>query len=231
MTKTSHSCDLNTCYMCRNCINDWIPAIATNRENFTLKKGQQLFKEGEAVTGIYFMYKGVVKVHKQWDQEKDLILRFAKQGDIVGHLGLGDTLTYPVSATAIEPGIVCYVKMDFFESSLNVNSQLTYKLMKFLANELQESEKRMRNLAHMPVKERIAQALLSLRNQFGLNADGYVDIELTRQDISSYASVVYETFFKVTQEFIQNNLIELDGKSFKLLNEDALKEITLSRKK
>ena len=217
--------------MCRNCINDWIPAIATNRENFTLKKGQQLFKEGEAVTGIYFMYKGVVKVHKQWDQEKDLILRFAKQGDIVGHLGLGDTLTYPVSATAIEPGIVCYVKMDFFESSLNVNSQLTYKLMKFLANELQESEKRMRNLAHMPVKERIAQALLSLRSQFGLNADGYVDIELTRQDISSYASVVYETFFKVTQEFIQNNLIELDGKSFKLLNEAALKEITLSRKK
>ncbi|HMG10669.1 MAG TPA: Crp/Fnr family transcriptional regulator [Mucilaginibacter sp.] len=217
--------------MCKNCLKDWLPAISANRENFILKKGQQLFKEGDDVTGIYFMYKGVVKVHKQWDQVKDLILRFAKQGDILGHLGLGDISTYPVSATAVEPGMVCYVKMDFFESSLNVNSQFTYKLMKFFANELQESEKRMRNLAHMPVKERIAQALLSLRNQFGLNADGYVDIELTRQDISSYASVVYETFFKVTQEFIQNNLIALDGKSFKLLNEDALKEITLSRKK
>ena len=231
MTKTTHTCDLNTCFLCKNCLKDWLPAISANRENFILKKGQQLFREGDDVTGIYFMYKGVVKVHKQWDQVKDLILRFAKQGDILGHLGLGDISTYPVSATAVEPGMVCYVKMDFFESSLNVNSQFTYKLMKFFANELQESEKRMRNLAHMPVKERIAQALLSLRNQFGLNADGYVDIELTRQDISSYASVVYETFFKVTQEFIQNNLIALDGKSFKLLNEDALKEITLSRKK
>jgi len=231
MTKTTNTCDLNTCFLCKNCLKDWLPAISANRENFILKKGQQLFREGDDVTGIYFMYKGVVKVHKQWDQVKDLILRFAKQGDILGHLGLGDISTYPVSATAVEPGMVCYVKMDFFESSLNVNSQFTYKLMKFFANELQESEKRMRNLAHMPVKERIAQALLSLRNQFGLNADGYVDIELTRQDISSYASVVYETFFKVTQEFIQNNLIALDGKSFKLLNEDALKEITLSRKK
>jgi CRP-like cAMP-binding protein len=231
MIKTNHTCDLNTCFLCTNCLKDWLPAVSANRENFILKKGQQLFKEGDDATGIYFMYKGVVKVHKQWDQEKDLILRFAKQGDILGHLGLGDISTYPVSATAVEPGMVCYVKMDFFESSLNVNSQFTYKLMKFFANELQESEKRMRNLAHMPVKERIAQALLSLRNQFGLNADGYVDIELTRQDISSYASVVYETFFKVTQEFIQNNLIALDGKSFKLLNEDALKEITLSRKR
>jgi CRP/FNR family transcriptional regulator len=231
MTKPAHTCDLNTCFLCRNSLKDWLPAIGAHKQNITLKKGQQLFKEGDDVTGIYFMYKGVVKVHKQWDQEKDLILRFAKQGDILGHLGLGDTSTYPISATAIEPGIVCYVEMDFFESSLNVNSQLTYKLMKFFANELQESEKRMRNLAHMPVKERIAQALLSLRNQFGLNEDGFVDIELTRQDISSYASVVYETFFKVTQEFIQNKLITLDGKSFKLLNEDALQEMTLGRKK
>jgi CRP/FNR family transcriptional regulator len=217
--------------MCRNSLKDWLPAIGANRENFVLKKGQQLFKEGDDVTGIYFVYQGIVKVHKQWDNEKDLILRFAKAGDIVGHLGLGDTSTYPISATAVEPAIVCYVKMDFFESTLNVNHQLTYKLLKFFANELQESEKRMRNLAHMPVKERIAQALLSLRKQFGLNTDGYIDIELTRQDISSYASVVYETFFKVTQEFIQNNLIELNGKSLKLLNEDALKEITLGRKK
>jgi CRP/FNR family transcriptional regulator len=224
-------CDLNTCFMCRNSLKDWLPAIGANRENFVLKKGQQLFKEGDDVTGIYFVYQGIVKVHKQWDNEKDLILRFAKAGDIVGHLGFGDTSTYPISATAIEPAIVCYVKMDFFESSLNVNHQLTYKLLKFFANELQESEKRMRNLAHMPVKERIAQALLSLRKQFGLNADGFVDIELTRQDISSYASVVYETFFKVTQDFIQNKLIELNGKSLKLLNEDALKEITLERKK
>ena len=226
-----NTCDLNTCFMCRNSLKDWLPAIGANRENFVLKKGQQLFKEGDDVTGIYFVYQGIVKVHKQWDNEKDLILRFAKAGDIVGHLGFCDTSTYPISATAIEPAIVCYVKMDFFESSLNVNHQLTYKLLKFFANELQESEKRMRNLAHMPVKERIAQALLSLRKQFGLNADGFVDIELTRQDISSYASVVYETFFKVTQDFIQNKLIELNGKSLKLLNEDALKEITLERKK
>lgn len=230
MTKTTHICDLNTCFLCRNCLKDWLPAIAANRENFVIKKGQQLFKEGDTVTGIYFVYKGIVKVHKRWDQEKDLILRFAKQGDILGHLGLADTASYPISATAIEPAIVCYVKMDFFESSLNVNNQFTYKLMRFFANELHESEKRMRNLAHMPVKERIAQALLSLKDQFGLNEEGYLNIELTKQDLSSYASVAYETLFKVTQEFLQNNLIAINGKSFKLINEQALQVLTLEKK-
>ncbi len=225
MKDSKYECDLKSCFLCSSCIPDWLPAIAAHKKNLSFKKGQEIFKEGDAVKGIFFVYSGKVKVHKRWDDDKELIIRFAKSGDILGHLGLGDDPVYPISATAVENVVICYVKIDFFESSLKVNPQFTYKLMKFFANALQESEKRMRNLAHMPVKERIAQALLSLRNQFGLNDEGYIAIELTRQDISSYAGVVYETFFKVTQEFIQNAWISIDGKSIRLLNELALTKI------
>lgn len=225
MKYNKKECDLKSCFLCTSCVNDWIPAIAAHKKNSVLKKGQVIFREGDPVVGIYFVFSGKIKVHKRWDDDKELIVRFAKDGDILGHLGLGNEPVYPVSATVIEPGLVCYIERDFFESSLNVNSRFTYKLMKFFANELQESEKRMRNLAHMPVKERIAQALLAIKHQFGINADGHLNIELTKQDISSYAGVAYETFFKVTQEFLQHNLIEVNGKSFKLLNETALIQI------
>jgi CRP/FNR family transcriptional regulator len=40
------------------------------------------------VAGVYFVYKGIVKVHKQWG-DKELIIRFANQGQIFGHRGLG----------------------------------------------------------------------------------------------------------------------------------------------
>lgn len=230
MKDSKHECDLKSCFLCSSCIPDWLPAIAANKKNILFKKGQEIFREGDTVEGIFFVYAGKVKVHKRWDDEKELILRFAKEGDIVGHLGLGDNPVYPIAATAVENVTVCFVKMDFFESSLNVNPLFTIKLMKLFANALQESEKRMRNLAHMPVKERIAQALLSLKNQFGLNDAGFIDIELAKQDIASYAGVAYETFFKVTQEFLQGGLIEVSGKSFKLFNEDKLKEIVEEKK-
>src|ERR1700761_726884 len=165
-------CDLKSCFLCSSCLPDWIPAIAANKKNINLKKGQALFKEGDAVTGIYFVFSGAVKVHKKWDQEKDIILRFAKPGDIVGHLGLGSMPVYPVSATAIETATICYVDMPFFESTLNVNNGLVIKLMQFFANELHESENRMRNMAHMPVRERIAQALVSLIEKFELDDKG-----------------------------------------------------------
>ena len=226
MKSNKHGCDLQSCMLCRLCLKDWLPAIEANKTNLPVKKGQHIFNEGDPVEGVYFIYSGSVKVHKRWDHEKELIVRFAKKGDMLGHMGLGNEPTYPVTTTALEPTIVCYVNMAFFESTLNVNNQLTYKLMRFFANELQESEKRMRNLVHMPVKGRIAQALVALKNQFGTTAEGYINIELTRQDLSSFAGASYETLFKVIHEFTTERVIEVSGKNIRIINENALKELT-----
>lgn len=212
--------------MCRLCLKDWLPAIAAHKQNISIKKGQFVFREGESVKGIYFIYSGNVKVHKKWDSEKDLIIRFAKAGEILGHTGLGDDSNYLVSATALEPVVVCYIDMEFFESTMQVNNNLTYKLMRFMANELQESEKRVRNLVHMPVKGRIAQALINLKNQFGINEDGAIGIELTRQDLSSYAGASYETLFKVMNEFTDDKLVEVTGKSIRIIDEIQLRKLT-----
>ncbi|MGF7076389.1 Crp/Fnr family transcriptional regulator [Mucilaginibacter sp. 3215] len=226
MAKNKDKCDLGTCFLCTHCLPDWIPAISAARKNIIVKKGQQIFKEGDPVTGIYFVYSGTVKVHKKWDKEKELILRFACEGDIVGHLGLGSTEFYPVSATAIEAGIICYIEMPFFESTLQVNNNFVIKLMRFFANELQESEKRMRNLAHMPVKGRVAQAFISLKNKFGLNEQGFINIELTRQDLASFTGAAYESLFRTINDFIDEGIIEISGKSIRIKNEATLLKLT-----
>ena len=222
MKENNKHCDLGTCLLCKLCLPEWLPAVAVHRKNIEIKKGQALFAEGDPVTGIYFVSKGKVKVHKRWDKEKELIIRFAQSGDIVGHLGLGDAELYPVSATALEPVRVCYFDMAFFRSTLTVNTTLSLELLRFFANELQESEKRMRNLVHMPVKARIAQSFLSLARQFGSGSDGYINIELSRQDMASYSGASYETLFKVVTELGQQKHIQLSGKRMKVKNEKAL---------
>ena len=219
-------CDLKSCFLCRLCLKDWLPAIAANKQNLEIKKGQQLFKEGDNVTGIYFIYSGIVKVHKRWGTEKDLIVRFARQGDVVGQMGLGDDAVYPVSATAIETTIVCFIEMVFFDSTINVNNGFTRGLMATLANQLQESEKRMRNLVHMPVKGRVAQALITLKNQFGLTADGYINIELTRQDLASFTGAVYESLFRVMNDFVETKMISVIGKNILITDEKGLIKLT-----
>ncbi len=206
-------------------MKEWLPAIAATRETYIYKKGEPLFKEGDAVTGIYFLNSGKVKVHSKWDGDKELIIRFADVGEIVGHRGIGKQLVYPITATTLEPASACYIPLDFFEASLKVNPAYMYQLLLFYAAELQDSEQRMRNLAHMPVKGRIADALLSLKSKFGINEEGLLNIELSRHDLSSYVGATYEAVFRTMSELIDENIIAVSGRQMIIKNEWALQQL------
>lgn len=226
MVLKKNKCDLHSCSLCRSCTREWLPAIDSNRKVYHLKKGDTLFKEGETVKGMFFITEGLVKVHKKWDEEKEMILRFANNGAIVGHRGLGEDTIYPVSATALAPTTVCYVDMEFFTATLKVNTGYLYELMMFFAAELKESEKRMRNLAHMNTKGRIAYALLSLHKKFGAATDGFLNIVLTRQDIASYTGTTYETLFKMMNEMAEDGILKFAEKKIAILDTKKLQQLT-----
>ena len=222
MKKSKESCDLKGCILCRMCMPAWLPAIEANRKTFSLKKGELLFKEGESVEGMYFICSGKVKVHKKWGEEKELIVRIAGTGDIVGHRGLGGDIFYPVSGTALEPVTVCYIDLDFFQATLKSNHDFLYQLMMFYASELKESENNMRNMAHMPVKNRLAHILSQLQKKFGKNSDGQINITLSWQDLSSYTGAAYETVFRVIKELKDEGIVDVDGKQIRILDEKKL---------
>jgi CRP-like cAMP-binding protein len=222
MKQNKKNCDLKSCTMCKQCQHDWLPALDINRKSFHFKKGEQLFTEGKEVKGMYFISKGLVKVHKRWSDEKELILRIARDGDIVGHRGLGADTVYPVSGTAMEPTDVCYIDLSFFNSTLRTNPDFQYNLLMFFAAELKESEKRMRNLAHMNVKGRIANALIYLQNKFGKDSAGYINLSISRQDLASYTGTTYESLFRIMNELMEEKAIVTDGKKTKVLDEKKL---------
>lgn len=226
MKVNKKNCDLKSCVLCTQCQQDWLPAIDASRKSYHYNKGELLFKEGEEVSGMYFINTGLVKVHKKWGSEKELILRIAKSGEIVGHRGLGSDTIYPVSGTALEPTDVCFISLDFFNSTLKVNHDFLYQLMMFFASELKESEKRMRNLAHMSAKGRIANALLFLKNKFGLTPEGSLAINISRNDMASYTGTTYETLFRMMNELTEANILRMEGKDIFIQQEDKLMEYT-----
>jgi len=217
-------CDLATCSMCKGCKPEWLNAIDVNRELIHYNKGESIFHEGDTVNGMYFIFSGLVKVHKKWSDNKELILRFAKDGAIVGHRGLGGDIIYPVSATALAASDICFIDLDFFMPTLKVNPDYLFNLMMFFAAELKESEKRMRNIAHMNTKGRIGQSLITLQDKFGTDADGFINIEISRQDLASYTGTTYETLFKIMNELAEENAIHIDSKRTKLLDNPKLLE-------
>ena len=204
---------------------EWKEVIAQKKETFFYKKGERIFSEGEKVSGIYFLFRGAVKIHKQWKEGKELIFRFVAAGDIMGHRGLGAAQIYPVSATALTDTKACFIKNDFLEASLRTNPGFTLVLMHFYADELQKAETRMHNRASWEAKARIAHSLLELDALFGRDEENYISVPISRQDIASYAGTTYETVFKVLKELGQDGLIGTSAKSIRLEDPEKLKSI------
>ncbi|MBD0286644.1 MAG: winged helix-turn-helix domain-containing protein, partial [Flavisolibacter sp.] len=76
--------------------------------------------------------------------------------------------------------------------------------------------------AHMPVKGRIAYALLKLKERFGVNSEGFLKISISRQDIASYAGTTYETTFRTLNELVLEGYIRMEGKLISVMNTEAL---------
>jgi CRP/FNR family transcriptional regulator len=205
---------------------EWKDLIAIRKKTFQIKKGKHLFREGEKVNGIFFIYSGAVKIVSSWPQGKEVIIRFARAGEIAGHRGLGGADVYPITATALEDTTACFITNEFLELSIKANPSLTYTLMQFYAVELQSAERRMRDLTHLDVKGRIAGALLEIARIFGEDKDQYLDISLTRQDIASYAGTTYETVFKHFTEWIGLKIISTKGKSIRIHQPGELRRFT-----
>jgi CRP/FNR family transcriptional regulator len=203
---------------------EWKEVTATHKKTLLIKKGKALFTEGEEVKGIFFLYSGVVKIHGPWTDGREMIIRFARGGEIAGHRGLVDTV-YPISATALEDTMACFVGNDFLELSMKANPSLTYTLMHFYAAELQKAEKRLRDITHMEVKGRIAGALLDIFQTFGIDENQFLALKLTRQDIAAYAGTTYETVFKFFAELTTAGVITTSGKDIRINQREKLVQL------
>ena len=219
MKKVKATFDRQPEFVYSRCMPEWWPALDAQKQIVQFRKGELIFKEDEPVMGVYFVIDGVVKVHKHWIEEKELIIRFAKANDIIGHRGLSShSHVYPISATTLTNATICFLDLPFFYSTLKVNPNFMFDFMMFFADELRLSEQRMRDLAHMPVRERVMKTLLTIESKFGKNDKGFISFDISRQDIAAYTGAAYETVYKLLADFTNSGLIKTEGKSIAIIS-------------
>lgn len=187
------------------------------------KKGQTIFNEGTRPQGIFCVNSGKIKVFKTGDDGKEQILRLEKEGSILGYRSLLCGDTYSATGTAIEESKICFIPKSTFLSILDCNSALAFQMMKLLSHDLRNAEERITTLAQKPVRERLAEVLLFVKETYGLEADGAtMSVILTREELANIVGTATETLIRLLADFKHENLIELEGKKIRLLDQKAL---------
>src|SRR4051812_1224420 len=75
--------------------------LMDNMSCINYHKGEVLFHEGQPSFLIYFIYTGVVKLWKEGLHKTGQIIRFAKDGDMMGFWGSLENKNYTLTATAM----------------------------------------------------------------------------------------------------------------------------------
>ncbi len=193
--------------------------INASVECLTLKKGQAIFHEGSRPQGIYCINTGKVKVYKTGEAGKEQIVRLEKEGSVIGYRALLSGELYSCSATAIDTTSICFIPRNVFFNILEKNATLSFQLIKLLSEDLRDAESRINVLAQKPVRERLAEALLILKETYGLQEDNAtINVVLSREEMANIVGTATETMIRLLSNFKNRKLIELTGKKIKILN-------------
>lgn len=185
-------------------------------------KGDTIFEDGEAPQGVYFIKEGTAKLSKSGVYGKDQILRFCKEGDLIGYRSLLCGENFQAKAEAMTPLVMTFLPADFFLHLLEVDAKLSYAMLQKIAYELGESSNTVTFLAQKTVRERLAEILILLEQKLGTDPEGFINISLTREEIANLIGTATESAIRLISEFKQDELILVEGRNIKIINHDKL---------
>lgn len=212
------------------CSEEWHPIIDHHQISLNKKKGEVIFSAGEHVKGIYIIIKGKVKVVSPSFNNEEHIHRLAGDGKILGHRGFS-SMYYPISAIALTDLTLSFIPNDIFKILIKTNPSLSFYLIEFFAEDLRQSEERMKNLMYSDVKNRIAKVLLTLIDSFGYDEKevNKLSYSLSRKDFASMAGVTYETVIRTLKDFQDKKFIKLEGKEIFIINLNSLRDFVFAK--
>ena len=188
------------------------------------KRGSVIYSEGDFAKGCYFLYSGILKVFKTGIEGKEQIIRFAKDGDLIGFRSVLSHERFCTSAKVIEDAIVCFIPANILTKLIQENSNFALQLMKVTCTELGEANSYITDIAQKTVRERLAEVLVQLEDTFGLNNEGTLKISLTREELANMVGTATESVIRLLSEFKSDKLIELNGRKIKILDSRALRK-------
>lgn len=196
--------------------------LSTSRKVYSFHKGDTIFEDGEFPEGVYFITSGTVKLSKSGSYGKDHILRFIKEGDLVGYRSLLSGEEFQARAEAMTEVEATFLPAQVFIRLLEEDSSVAYAMLQKIAYELGESANTVTFLAQKTVRERLAEILLLLEQKLGTDAEGFIKISLTREEIANLIGTATESAIRLISEFRGDKLIEVEGRNIRILNHEKL---------
>lgn len=198
--------------------------LDANSVTIEYKKGEVICKKGSFASHIMFVEKGLVKVFL--DNGKDsLVLRVIPEKNLLGLSSLSDEHnTFQYSAMAYVDSEIKQIDVNTFKALLSKNSKFSKEVIDIITSDGVLINGRFFCLTHKQSFGRLADILLCLADRIFKTNE--FDLPLSRKELAELSGMSPETVTRMINNFKKEGLIEIKGKSFKVLDYERLKSIS-----
>ena len=209
-------------------LNEEQRAIIEN--NFTVqhyKKNEIIYCEGETPTHLMCLLSGKVKIYKDGVGGRSQIIRMIKPHEYFAYRAYFAEEDFVTAGAAFEPSVAGLIPLEIIASLIKQNNNLALFFIKQLSIDLGVTDARTVNLTQKHIRGRLAESLLFLKENYGLEEDGFtLSIYLSREDLANLSNMTTSNAIRTLSNFATEHLIAIDGRKIKIIDEEKLKKIS-----
>ena len=197
------------------------------RSTATFPDGAILFLEKQDPRGVFVICAGQVKLSISSSSGKTLILRIAKPGEILGLMAVMTNTPYEVTAEALHPCQVAFIRRDEFLHLLAKHPEMHQGVIRQFTTLYSGACEQLRTLGlSASAPEKLARLILDW------SADGkeskagtQVKVPLTHEEIAEFVGTTRETVTRTLSDFKTKHLVTLQGSTLTISNRAALETL------
>ena len=191
------------------------------------KKNEVVYEERDLPERLLCVLEGKVKIYREGIGGRNQIMRMITSGGYFGYRAYFAGERYVTNAMAFEPTIICSIPMQIVEKVVRENNRVAFFFIHRLAYDLGESDARTVNLTQKHIRGRLAENLLFLKENYGLEADGAtISVYLSREDLASLSNMTTANAIRTLSSFARERIIAIDGRKIKIIDEEKLSRIS-----
>ncbi len=202
--------------------------ISKDRKVRSIGKKESIFHEGDELRTVFFINKGKVRTFKMNNDGKELVTGLYGEGDFIGYMSVLEGGRTAESAETLEDSELALIPREEMLALMYRDRDVSIRFIKMLSKEVKEKEERLLNLAYSSVRQRVAQALIRLKDRYGDGSARKLGVRISREDLATIVGTATESLIRSLSDMKEEGLIEMDGREIVVSDERRLLSLATS---
>jgi CRP-like cAMP-binding protein len=191
------------------------------------KKNEVIHYEGDDPTHMMCLIQGKVKIYKEGVGGRNQIVRIMQPVSYFAYRAIFVDGKYNTSASAFEASTIIMFPREVVLKLVHQNIEFANFFIRALAFDLGVSDARQVNLTQKHIRGRLAESLIFMRDNYGLDEDGAtINVYLSREDLANLSNMTTSNAIRTLSMFVSERVISMDGRRIKIIDEEKLRKIS-----